>query len=568
MPRKRSPKSPDTSRSTELTVRAEPTGLAALDQRLTALTQLVGELVTALKSQRAEPPRQDAATSHEQPAAYLPGLDSVGHGILVRPNQPYELKQVLFKRGTYRPLSFRDADRSYLVPAGYDVDDSPPMPANQLLNQVLIEESFDRFSKQMSLDTSVAAGVGTFSVSATASQTSQMRTSEEAYYAVRSSFIPLWSTYLADFSIVIDDIDEFDVPVPFRHEHRAAYNRFFECFGSHYVKRAWIGGKAQLFLTIFRSSGISKEEIQAGLKASYGASASVNAQMAASREKLQTSSQCSVAGKGGDELKLAMMSSLDEARYNDWLATVRANPQTVELEVAGIWTLLRDPAKAQALSEAYQEATAFTPISAAFAVDKLVIFVRGRKYLSYHIETHDTSKPRLLTERWPALGPIGFDRIDAAFSGRDLISADGEPLARKLFFFDKDQVVRIDVDSGAIDPGYPQLTRDAFPGLPFEAIDATLEVGRDTVYFFCGNRYCRFSLKEKRVLDGYPESIAKRWTGVTFDRIDAALYWGNGKVYFFKDDHHIRYDMVTRRADPGYPKQIVGDYVEDWRFFD
>lgn len=568
MPRRSSPPDSDVSSRTNLARRAASEGLAALDQRLLALTQLVGELVAALREARAEPPRQDASPAPSPPVTYLPGLDSVGHGIMVRPNQPYELKQILFKRDQFRLLAFRDAEQVYSVPAGYDVDDSPPMPANQLLNQVMIEESFDRFSKQLSLDTSVAAGVGAFSISATASQTSQMRTSEEAYYAVRSSFIPLWSTYLADVSIAVEEINAFDVPAPFRHEHRAAYDRFFDHFGSHYVKRAWIGGKAQLFLTIFRSSGISKEEIHAGLKASYGASVSANAQMSESREKLQRSSQCSVAGKGGDELKLAMLSSLDETRYNEWLATVRQNPQTVELEVVGIWTLLRDPAKARALCEAYQEATTFTPISAAFAIDKLVFFIRGRKYLSYHIETQDTTKPRLLTDRWPALGAIGFDRIDAAFSGRDLISAEGEPLARKVFFFDKDQVVRIDVDSGAIDPGYPQLIREAFPGVTFESIDATLEVGRDTVYFFCGNRYCRFSLKENRVLDGYPEAIAKRWIGVTFDRVDAALYWGNGKVYFFKEDQHIRYDMVTRRADPGYPKQIVGDYVEDWRFFD
>lgn len=63
-------------------------------------------------------------------------------------------------------------------------------------------------------------------------------------------------------------------------------------------------------------------------------------------------------------------------------------------------------------------------------------------------------------------------------------------------------------------------------------------------------------------------TCGKRWVGVTFERLDAAIYWGNGKVYFFKDDQHIRYDLITRCADPGYPKHIVGNYVEDWRFFD
>ena len=37
-------------------------------------------------------------------------------------------------------------------------------------------------------------------------------------------------------------------------------------------------------------------------------------------------------GRGGDELKLASLSSLDEVHYNQWLATVRDNPQTIGLE--------------------------------------------------------------------------------------------------------------------------------------------------------------------------------------------------------------------------------------------
>lgn len=500
----------------------------------------------------------------------MPGLDALGHGIYLRPHQPHELKRVLFRRSNYRPVAFKDAQQVYRLPDGYEADDSPPMPANQFLNQVMIEESWDRFDKQFSLDSKVSVGASAFSIGASASQTKQMRTSEEAYYALRSSCIPLWSVYLSEWSNVISEINSADIPAPFRHEHRAAYERFFEYFGSHYVKRVWIGGKAQLFLTIFKSTGMSKEEIQAGLKASYGAvgSGEANSRMQESREKLQSNSQCCVAGKGGDELKLAALSSLDESKYNDWISTIRDNPQTIELEVAGIWTLISDKQRAQALRDAYQEASTFTAIAAAFAIDTSIYFVRGRHYFCYHIEKQSSDKPRLLIERWKALGDIGFERIDAAFSGHDLITPSGERLNRKIYFFRKDSVARLDVDTSEIDPGYPMLTSAAFPGVKFERIDATLEMGRDSIFFFSGNKYVRFSLSENRVEDDYPDYIARRWQGVTFERIDAAIYWGNGKVYFFKDDQHIRFDMVLRRADPAYPRQIVGNYVEDWRFFD
>ena len=525
---------------------------------------------TALDIKNAATPTAPPPNGPEQAFMDIPGLDAVGHGIYLRPHQPHELKRVLFKRAGYRPIAFKDAEDLYYLPAGYEVDDSPPMPANQLLNQVMIEESFDRFNKQMSLDANLAVGVGAFSINASASQTKQMRTNEEAYYALRSSCIPLWSLYISDTDILTEEVNTYGVPVPFRHEHRAAYERFFERFGSHYVKRVWLGGKAQLFLTISKSSGMTKEEIQAGLKASYSSigKGEANARLEASREKLQSSSQCSVAGKGGDELKLAALSSLDESKYNEWISTIRENPQTIEMEVAGIWTLINQKEKAQALRDAYQEATSFTALSAAFAVDKTVYFVRGRKYFCYSIEKQASEKPKLLIDKWPVLGPLGLDRIDAAFSGRDLIGADDERLNRKLFFIRKDLVARLDIDSGALDPGYPKPLIEAFPGVEFERIDSALEMGRDTIFLFSGNRYVRFSMKRNCVEEGYPDLISRRWPGVSFERIDAAIYWGNGKVYFFKDDNHIRFDMVTCSADPGYPKQIVGNYVEDWRFFD
>ena len=510
-----------------------------------------------------------AASDSHAATVDTPGLDAVGHGIFLRPHQPHELKRVLFARKDFRPIAFHDAAQVYQLPAGYEVDDSPPMPANQFLNQVMIEASWDRFNKQVAFDANLAAGLGAFSVNSTASMASQIRSNEEAYYALRSSCIPLWSVYLSEYDNLAPEIQQADIPTPFRHEHRAAYDRFFAYFGSHYIKRVWIGGKAQLFLTAKKSSGITEEEIQAGLQASFGtASGGTNTKQTTSRDKLQTSSQCCVAGKGGDELKLAAMSTLDEARYNDWIGSIRDNPQIIEMEVAGLWTLLTDPDKARALREAYQEATSFTAISAAFAVDKLVYFIRGRRYFAYDIERQISSKPRPLVEAWPSLQALGFDRIDAAFSGRDLVAHDGEPLARKLFMIRKDRVVRLDVDRNEIDPGYPRPLAELFPGVPFERVDATLEIGRDAIFFFSGNKYVRFNLRTNQVDEGYPDHIHRRWQGVTFDRIDAAIYWGNGKVYIFKEDQHIRFDMVTLRADPGYPRQIVGNYVEDWRFFD
>ena len=166
------------------------------------------------------------------------------------------------------------------------------------------------------------------------------------------------------------------------------------------------------------------------------------------------------------------------------------------------------------------------------------------------------------------LAQVGFEQVDAAFLGKYLVSSKGEDLSRKLYFFNRGRYIRVDVDTMAIDPGYPKTIAEGWPGVSFERIDAALNVSPEALYFFLGNQYVRFNMLKNQAEEGYPEATSQRWAGLSFDRVDAAVYWGNAKVFFFRGNQHIRYDMVTYRADPGYPKFIFGNYVEDWKFFD
>ena len=501
----------------------------------------------------------------------IPGLEVVGRGVYLRPYQPYQLKTVLFERSEWVPYYSKETGLTYGVPVGYEVNDSPPMPATQALNQSLVEESWDRFEKRTSLDASVAVSNAPFSVDVNASQTGQLRQEEESYYALRTSFIPLWTLYLPSIGTVDDDdFNGFDFPVPFDSRYRRAYAKFFDRFGTHYISRAWVGGKAALALTISKQTHMTKSEIQAGIKASMAGigSAGVSTSDQQSKEKLQSNSQCTVFGKGGDELKLAALSTLDNVLYNEWLVTVKDNPQVIELEVRGIWTLFHDDARGQALMEAYKEETVSARLRVVFNLDGLIHFFEDAYCYTYDMEHKKTTKPLKIEERWPELYTVGFERVDAAFLGKYLVSPEGEDLSRKLFLFNRDKYVRWDVDAHAIDSGYPRLISQGWPGVDFERVDAVLNVTPESVYFFCGNRYIRFDALKNRADSGYPEVIGKRWTGVTFDRIDAATYWGNGKVYFFSANQYIRYDTVMWRADPGFPKTILGHYVEDWKFFE
>jgi hypothetical protein len=500
----------------------------------------------------------------------IPGLDLVGRGVFLHKSRPYELKEAYFSKSASRPYRSWETGRTYSVPEGYEVNDSPPMPAGQALNQSLIEESWDRFDKRTKLDVSLAVSNAPFSVDVTASQAKQIRKEEDSYYALRTSFIPLWTVYVpvaVDLCAIHPDIN---VPAPFRHSERKHYTKFFERFGTHYVKRVWVGGKATLAFTVEKSSELNKSDIQAGLKASMAGfgGGSVNASDQRHRERLQQNSECTVFGTGGDEFKLAALSSLDEEKYNEWIATIKENPQVIEFEAVGIWTLLSDAEQAQALMEAYREEVVFPALRAMFTVGDEVHFFENYLCYAYDMKTNLTAKPQRISDRWADLFRVGFERVDAAFVGRHLNSSEGEDLNGKIFFFNRDQYVRWDVESNCIDSGYPRRIIDGWPGVPFDRIDATVSVGPEAVYLFRGDDYVRFNTLTNQVDPGYPQPVKTRWAGITFDRVDAATYWGNGKIYFFRENQYVRYDSVMWRADPGYPKEVLSHYVEDWRFFE
>ncbi len=485
------------------------------------------------------------------------------------PRQPYQLRNFLFTQGkNTRRYSSNETGQTYAVPEEYEVNDSPPMPANKALNQVMIEESFERFDKSTSLNAKLASGNGIFSISANLSSSNQLRSDEEAYYATRSSFIPLWSVFLPAIADFQEQKLITDIPSSFTPDKRRIFNAFFAKYGTHYVKRVWVGGKADLSFTIAKSTNMSKSDIQAGISASYGpmGGGDLNTQAQEKKEQLQSNSECLVTGKGGDELKLASLSSLDENLYNQWLASIKDNPQVIELEVEGIWTLIEDENRAKSLQAAYSAATTFTTISSMLRITDDIMFIRGRKYSSYNRKQGRAYPEQSIDVLWPELSKAGIIEIDAVLEGNSLISVAGEELNGKAFFFDEGNVALMDLKTKAVEPGYPLSIEQAWPGLRFTRIDAALNAEPDALYFFMGNQYVRYNYSEQRVEDGYPQQISRRWAGVTFDRIDAATYWGNGKIYFFRGDQYIRYDMTMYRADPGYPKNIVGDYLEDMKF--
>ncbi len=586
-------------------------------------------------------------SENANPSNPLPGADIVGRGVYLKPYEPYVLKDYLFDRGCDDIFNARDTGETFHFPENYAINDSPPMPKNRLLNQTTIEESWETFDRKSGLDANVAAGLGAFSIDAQSSQLKNIYNKDASYYALRSSFIPLWAVYLPDLTNLPEaalNLDEIPVTnhkitdqslkylesdqVPdhiieklkeikdkefweeeaflktltekigveqrnqykslilqragnpkFDHNYRMAYERFFARYGTHFVRRVWVGGRATLAFIISKSSGLTKEKVQAGIKASYTsiASAELKGQLEKEREKLQEHSECQIFGKGGNEIKLASLNSLDEASYSAWVETIKDTPQVIELDVVGIWTLVPDIDKANALQNAYRAETVFRRISAIFSVDEKIHIVRGNTYFHYDIANKTSITPKSIRELFPILeGTVSerFARLDAAMNTEGLTSRTGSSEDRKIYVFKETECVRLSYNSQAegrqfeIDEGYPKSIADEWPGVPFDRIDAAINCGPDAIYFFSGSWYVRFNIASNKVDAGYPQKISEGWPGVTFDRVDAGLYWAEGKVYFFREDEYIRFDMSLCRMDPGYPKALIGEYVSDWEFFE
>jgi hypothetical protein len=205
----------------------------------------------------------------------------------------------------------------------------------------------------------------------------------------------------------------------------------------------------------------------------------------------------------------------------------------VEFEVAGIWTLIHDIDQAKALLEAYKAITTFIHLSAILRVDEKVLFIKGKEYTCYNIETRKTGETKPIIELWPALLEIlGFDAVDAVIKGTQIKSDDEKYLSNKLFFFKGEQCVRLDIDTNRIDNGYPKPIAEEWPGVTFERIDAVLPVDSETIYFFMEKQYISYNPVKHQANSGYPQQISARWNGITFDKIDAAFLREDKRVYF------------------------------------
>ncbi len=252
-------------------------------------------------------PPQGAAPPPAPPAPLsilpLPGLEILGRGIRLKPNSPYELRPPLFK-ASKELVEFESLDthRTYRLPANYSVNPSPSIPPGKALSQIKIVESWEHLNKMLTTDVKVSGGTAAFTVDVSSNQSQELRSEESAYYATRFNFIPLWEAYVPDPTLPKGTI-KLDLPSEFDKADKDIYEKFFNTYGSHVVKRVWVGGKAMLNLVISKSSSFSSNEIRQAMSVSASSvSASVSQDEKEVKERLKSNSDILVNGEVVDAL--------------------------------------------------------------------------------------------------------------------------------------------------------------------------------------------------------------------------------------------------------------------------
>lgn len=528
------------------------------------------------------------------PFDLIPGSDIIGRGIYIRPREPYELKAVLFKQKPNNSILQRYTrsltNKTYSVPEGCAVNPSPPLPADQSFGQTLIEESWSRFSKQLSMNAAASASGKSFSIDASAFQANSVKSDQDSYYALRSSFVPLWDLYMPSIPDTLSKVLEDQIPKKswevkddeyefgFDWSNRDKYAEIFNRYGTHFVKNVWVGGKASLVFTVAKSSDMNKNEVSAAVQASLGglAKGSVSVEQKTSLENFSSKSSCKVFGNGGDGLVLAKLSGFDNDAYNEWLQTVEKVPAVIQLGVAGIWTLIKDKNKAEVLKEAYMQETRFVPLTAIVPIDKYYLFLKDSwgfviEYLAdpykSTIKTLSTVEFELTVEAIAlakqaeenAKASVETGKADAdtltALSSRYL----GMPLPQKpdsrlkletlekFFCFFKDEFRFFSRPDAA---------------LSFYALGQQ----QNTILLFKHKKCLLVNFEGYTFADlkpdpGYPMDISKVFPGVDVDRVDAALVIPPNKIYIFSGPDYYRIDVGP---DSKFAPAVKAEIINGW----
>jgi len=190
-----------------------------------------------------------------------------------------------------------------------------------------------------------------------------------------------------------------------------------------------------------------------------------------------------------------------------------------------------------------------------------IYFFSGDKYFRYDIanEAVDGDYPLPIQDHWKGLGGVQFQGALAWPNG-------------KAYFFSRDRFYTYDIGLDRVEPPGSLPTKLTWHGVLEGAlreyrIDTALIWPNGKTYLFQHDTYYRCDTGKTKIDPGYPELITNGWPGLwkTGQSFTGAFIWpklvdGRQKAYFFHHTAYIRYDIADNRADDNYPQPIEGNW--------
>ncbi len=143
-------------------------------------------------------------------------------------------------------------------------------------------------------------------------------------------------------------------------------------------------------------------------------------------------------------------------------------------------------------------------------------------------------------------------------SAKELSASFYLPDTQKLYFFQKNKVLRYSRNSSSIDKSYPRALNVEFATSKNQRVDAALyEYKSRRLFLFFGKSYCEFNYKpsDKKFNFIKCQDIQVGFKGIR-GPIQAATSYPDGKAYLFQGTQYYRYDLHKKRLDKKFPRPI------------
>jgi hypothetical protein len=283
---------------------------------------------------------------------FLPGTEIVGHAVYWREGQQPQILPPLFPVDPAELIPLPGISSSadgYVLPARHFVNNTT-QPAT---TNFAIFNSWNELKNDTNLGVGIALpstglGIGW-------QQLQEYQQKDESLYAVLTSYTPFYELYLDPNSIELSSVS-----VPFSLHEESAYQSFFNEYGTHYIRRAIVGGQLIVLISETKTTKVSIEETKLGLNGLLSLIRGVNLDTG-SRNALVEISQTSnayISSVGGDPLLAQSINPFDlpnlHGQYQAWLQSIPSNPEVLHYTPEGIWNLIEDQEQLQALETAYK----------------------------------------------------------------------------------------------------------------------------------------------------------------------------------------------------------------------